>query len=183
MSSVNTTTSSSTSSFSGVIALGHTVNSGGTYGSFVNPSCSCQGCEVTTVIGVEQPCIWANRPFGPVDTNERCPCRSCTRSCWSSSNPCPCSSCTASPSLLPSSNIPTSLPPPREFSSAEEVFLDGLRGYRATLQLQQASIGLGTDNPTPQQRAEWDALYNDLQDKIRAIEDCLLAFGSFFRTG
>lgn len=52
----------------------------------------------------------------------------------------------------------------------EEEFCDTLRSYRSTLQLQS------TADMT-------DAELEERDRKIRAIEDCLLAFRSFFRTG
>lgn len=52
----------------------------------------------------------------------------------------------------------------------EEEFCDTLRSYRSTLQLQS------TADMT-------DADLEERDRKIRSIEDCLLAFGSFFRTG
>lgn len=73
------------------------------------------------------------------------------------------------PSLGPSSSSPFFFPRVRSVEDEEE-FCDILRSYRSTLQLQSTA----------------DMTDADLQErdrKIRAIEDCLLAFGSFFRTG
>ncbi len=67
-------------------------------------------------------------------------------------------------------------------AEAEEEFCNSLRSHRSFLQLQSDDIGRGVEEPTEAQQAEWSAQHDELARKIRAIEDCLLAFGSFFRT-
>lgn len=62
------------------------------------------------------------------------------------------------------------------FISTEEAFCDTLRKQRASLQQE------GTSAPSGFSRECMDAV-QERQRKIRAIEDCLLAFRSYFRTG
>jgi hypothetical protein len=60
--------------------------------------------------------------------------------------------------------------------------MDSLRYLRADLQLKQREIYAGearSHDEMAMQNAEW----SELEDKIHAIENLLLAFGSFFRTG
>jgi hypothetical protein len=64
----------------------------------------------------------------------------------------------------------------------EEEFCDSLRSYRALLQLQSDDVGRGVEEPTDAEQVQWATERTELDRKIRAIEDCLLAFRSFFRT-
>lgn len=75
----------------------------------------------------------------------------------------------AGTSLAPSSSSPFVFPRLPNIADDDE-FCDTLRSYRSTLQL-QSSEGMSDDELA------------EREEKIRAIEHCLLAFRSFFRTG
>jgi hypothetical protein len=84
--------------------------------------------------------------------------------------------------LARSSSSPFFMPPRLYSFNDDEEFCDALRSYRATLQLLADDIGRGVDHPTDAQRTQWAEEQADFDRKIRGIEDCLLAFNSFFRT-
>jgi uncharacterized protein involved in exopolysaccharide biosynthesis len=64
----------------------------------------------------------------------------------------------------------------------EESVMDALRGLRATLQIQQDHIYDGGYARSHDEMAAQDAEWEELDRKISAIEECLLAFGAIFRT-
>jgi hypothetical protein len=84
--------------------------------------------------------------------------------------------------LARSSSSPFFMPPRLYSFNDDEEFCDALRSYRATLQLLADDIGRGVDHPTDAQRTQWAEEQAEFDRKIRGIEDCLLAFNSFFRT-
>lgn len=183
----------------GSVALCHTYNSRGELGAYVNPyACSCATC----VDYVAQDSV----PFGPQATE---PALSSTtledmyremgRVGLSNEAPAPAPS--PAPSSLPQRSMGGGIsllgcgggeePSLSHGSfcahrgrdvSAEEGFCDTLRSYRATLQIQSDDIGRGVERPTEAQLAQWAEEQAELDRKIQAIEACLLAFGSFFRT-
>jgi len=63
----------------------------------------------------------------------------------------------------------------------EERVMDALRGLRATLQIRQDAV-YSTETRSHDEMAAQDAEWDELDRKIDAIEQTLLAFGSFFRT-
>ncbi len=70
--------------------------------------------------------------------------------------------------------------PPVPSAPSEDKAMDALRSLRAELQIQQDD--LYKDCFTAAEIAAQDAEHDELSRKIRALEDCLLAFGAIFRT-
>ncbi len=63
----------------------------------------------------------------------------------------------------------------------EERVMDALRGLRATLQIRQDAV-YSTETRSHDEMAAQDAEWDELDRKIDAIEQTLLAFGAIFRT-
>jgi hypothetical protein len=77
-------------------------------------------------------------------------------------------------------NAFTSATTPPSPAPSEDMAMDALRSLRAELQIQQDD--LYKDCFTAAEIAAQDAEHDELSRKIRALEDCLLAFGAIFRT-
>ena len=79
----------------------------------------------------------------------------------------------------------TAPPAPSELAPSVEDETDAamasLRALRATLQIRQDHVYEGAER-SHSDMAIADAEFEDLDRKIMAIEQCLLSFGSFFRT-
>lgn len=222
--------SSTTTSFS-PIALGHTLNSRGELGTFVNPyACSCHTCmdyvadkaedslpnlsflkaigeasiqereqEQSPGIGnLISPSTLLGHPTPPPTKRLlfRAPPiqRTSGNAVFDGSSVVPLSRTAASQEEVTGLNLPP--PPPltrverfpmpslsilTSFPDVdEEDTMDRLRSLRSQLQLKQDSLYMGLTATEDIQAA--DEIYEDYDHKIRAIENCMLAFGAIFRT-
>ena len=153
-------------------------SSGVTDGSALVMASGGAGVSVAT----EQPCIWAGRPFGPVDTNERCSCRRCsgppvalartvTGLGWASVS-----------ADGGGASTSTSIFSPTPLRTDVDALMDGLRGLRAELQIQQDHVYDEGYARSHDEMAAQDAEWDDLDRKIDAIETVMLSFGAIFRT-
>ncbi len=85
------------------------------------------------------------------------------------------------PSLLPrGGGASTSIFSPAPLRTDVDALMDGLRGLRAELQIQQDHVY--TDARSHDEMAAQDAQWDDLDRKIDAIETVMLSFGAIFRT-
>lgn len=173
------------------VALAHSLNSRGELGSFVNPyACPCTTC-VDYVAGRSSQVATEVEGLSNEAPAELAPSSSVlpTRSLGGGIGLLGASSGLGLSFISPSSLLAlgrtvtglgsTEYDP---LAEREEEFCDSLRSYRALLQLQSDDVGRGVEEPTDAEQVKWATERAELDRKIRAIEDCLLAFRSFFRT-
>jgi hypothetical protein len=194
----------SASSSAPLVALAHSVNSSGRLGLFVDPfNCSCDTCTdypaelppspaatepapstslsalatppplIRSALGLPPP-VYRAGALGRAPANHLW-----TGSDWVHQDSPYARSPAVARVLFPEPESASF--PPSQPSSAEEAVMDSLRSLRADLQIRQDQVYSAearSHDEMSMQDAEWD----ELDRKIQAIEQTLLAFGSFFRT-